>query len=93
MDVVGRFGKDFSGLDLSGVNFEGGYQCRPAASTNRSSNVALDRVAVLDTGVTTMLCSYDFGGDTSEVQVPLTRDGKQWVVVELGWKSSLDLTQ
>jgi hypothetical protein len=69
------------------------YQCRPAAKTNRSSNVALDRVAVLDTGVTTMLCSYDFGGDTSEVQVPLTRDGKQWVVVELGWKSSLDLTQ
>jgi hypothetical protein len=69
------------------------YQCRPAAKTNRSSSAVLDRVAVMDTGVTTMLCSYDFGGDTTEVQVPLTRDDKQWVVVELGWKSSLDLTQ
>lgn len=31
MDVVGRFGTNFSGLDLSGVNFEGGYQ---ASGTN-----------------------------------------------------------
>jgi hypothetical protein len=69
------------------------YQCRPATKTTRASHMALDRVAVMDTGVTTMLCSYDFGGDTSEVQVPLTEDDKQWVVVELGWKSSLDLTQ
>jgi hypothetical protein len=69
------------------------YQCRPAAKTNRSSSIVLDRVAVLDTGVTTLLCSYDFGGDTTEVEVPLTRDDKQWVVVELGWKSNLDLTQ
>jgi hypothetical protein len=46
----------------------------------------------MDTGVTTLLCSYDFGGDTSEVQVPLTEFGMQWVVVELGWKSNHDLT-
>jgi hypothetical protein len=69
------------------------YQCRPPTKTARASSAVLERVAVMDTGVTTMLCSYDFGGDTSEAQVPLTRDGKQWVVVELGWKSSLDLTQ
>lgn len=31
MDVVERFGTDFSGLDLSGVNFKGGYQ---ASGTN-----------------------------------------------------------
>lgn len=31
MDVIGRFGTDFSGLDLSGVNFKGGYQ---ASGTN-----------------------------------------------------------
>jgi hypothetical protein len=69
------------------------YQCRPAAKTNRSSSTALDRVAVVDTGVTTMLCSYNFGGDTSEVQVPLTEFDMQWVAVELGWKSSLDHTR
>jgi hypothetical protein len=68
------------------------YQCRPATKTNRASITPLDRVVVVDSGETTMLCSYDFGGDTTEVQVPLTRDDKQWVVVELGWKSSLDLT-
>jgi hypothetical protein len=69
------------------------YQCRPATRTTRASSSALERVAVLDTGMTTLLCEYDFGGATSDVQVPLTRDDKQWVVVELGWKSSLDLTQ
>lgn len=69
------------------------YQCRPATKTTRASKVALDRDAVLDSGETTMLCSYDFGGNTTGVQVPLTKDDKQWVVVEFGWKSSLDLTQ
>ena len=69
------------------------YQCRPATKTTRSSSAVLERVAVMDSGVTTMLCHYNFGGDTSEVQVPLTRYDMQWVVVELGWKSSLDLTQ
>ena len=69
------------------------YQCRPATKTTRASSTALDRVAVMDTGVTTTLCHYNFGGDTSEVQVPLTEFDMQWVAVELGWKSSLDLTQ
>jgi hypothetical protein len=69
------------------------YQCRPATKTTRASSAVLEHVAVMDTGVTTSLCHYNFGGDTSEVQVPLTEFGMQWVVVELGWKSSLDLTQ
>mgnify|MGYP001811770762 CR=1 FL=1 len=69
------------------------YQCRPATKTTRASSAVLERVAVMDTGVTTTLCHYNFGGDTSEVQVPLTEFDMQWVVVELGWKSSLDLTQ
>jgi hypothetical protein len=69
------------------------YQCPPATKTTRASSTVLDRVAVLDTGSTTVLCLYNFGGDTSEVQVPLTEWGMQRIVVELGWKSSLDLTQ
>jgi hypothetical protein len=69
------------------------YQCRPATKTTRASSAVLERVAVMDTGVTTTLCHYNFGGDTSEVQVPLTEFDMQWVAVELGWKSSLDLTQ
>jgi hypothetical protein len=47
----------------------------------------------MDTGVATTLCHYNFGGDTGEVQLPLTEFDMQWVVVELGWKSSLDLTR
>jgi hypothetical protein len=69
------------------------YQCRPAAKTTRASSGVLERVAIMDTGVTTTLCHYNFGGDTTEVQVPLTEFDMQWVVVELGWKSSLDVTQ
>lgn len=69
------------------------YQCCPATKTTRSSSTVLDRVAVLDTGSTTVLGLYNFGGDTTEVQVPLTEWGMQRIVVELGWKSSLDLTQ
>ena len=69
------------------------YQCRPATKTNRSSNTVLDREAVMDSGVTTTLCHYNFGGDTSEVEVPLNDFDMQSVVVELGWKSSLDHTQ
>ena len=68
------------------------YQCRPATKTTRASSAVLEHVAVMDSGVTTTLCHYNFGGDTSEVQVPLTEFDMQWVVVELGWKSSLDLT-
>ena len=69
------------------------YQCRPATKTNRSSIAVLDREAVMDSGVTTTLCHYNFGGDTGEVEVPLNDFDMQSVMVELGWKSSLDHTQ
>ena len=69
----------------------GFYQCRPVTRTNGSATMKLDgdEVVIMESGWTTLVCSYKFAGDTSEVQVPLTRDGAQWIVVEFGWKSSL----
>lgn len=71
------------------------YRCRPAAKTTRASWtgwITQDIDMHVESGSTKSLFTYRFGGDT-EVDVPLTRDGKQQLVVELGWKSSLDLTR
>lgn len=72
------------------------YQCRPAMKTLRtnwsSSRPDRDRGAVIDSGETIWLWSYNFGGDTTGVQVPLTVVGMQRILIELGWKSNPDLT-
>jgi len=72
------------------------YQCRPAMKTVRSnwrsSRPDRDRGAVIDSGETIWLWSYNFGGDTTGVQVPLTEEGMQMILIELGLKSNPDLT-
>lgn len=46
----------------------------------------------IESGSTQRLCTYIFGGD-GPVDVPLDAADQQQLVVELGWKSSLDLTR
>lgn len=68
------------------------YQCKPATRTSRAGWEKQDDITAIDSTDTIILADYKFGGDDiSELKIPLTRDGLQHVVVELGWKSDMHI--
>lgn len=64
----------------------------PASRTTRASWSTQDADVRIESGSTQRLCTYSFGGD-DPVDVPLSAADQQQLVVELGWKSSFDLTR